>query len=487
MAVVQDNPTETTNTPAKAESLTDILEMQRAAFLRDGAPSLEHRKSALEKLHRLMIEYKQDLLEAISSDFGNRSHHESLMAEVFITVNAIKHCKAKVGKWMKPKRAPIAFQFKGLDGLAKGKVHYQPLGVVGIISPWNYPLQLAIVPIAQALAAGNRVMLKPSELTPNTSELLAKVLGENFSQEEVAVVTGGPEVGAEFSGLPFDHLFYTGSTKIGRLVMQAAAKNLVPVTLELGGKSPCIVGTEANLDRAVPAITGGKLLNAGQTCVAPDYTFVPKAKQELFVEGFQKQAEAMYPTFGDNVQYTSIVSDGHYERIQHLLGDARAKGARIVEVNPHNEDLSSGRKIPPTLVLDVTEDMDIMHEEIFGPVMPIMSYDKIEDAVQYVNDHERPLALYYFGDDGSERDSVIGKTTSGGVCVNDTLFHLAQEELPFGGVGPSGIGSYHGERGFQTFSHEKSVFYQSRFNTTGLFRAPYGKVFDRVIGLLIGK
>ena len=483
MAVVQEKKTETANAPAKAESLKDILEMQRAAFLREGAPSLTHRKSALEKLRRLMLEYKQDLIEAISSDFGNRSHHESLMAEVFITLNSIKHCKAKVGKWMKPKRAPIAFQFKP----GRGKIHYQPLGVVGIISPWNYPLQLAIVPIAQALAAGNRVMLKPSELTPATSALLAKMLGESFSQEEVAVITGGPEVGAEFSGLPFDHLFYTGSTKIGRLVMQAAAKNLVPVTLELGGKSPCIVGTEANLDRSVPAITGGKLLNAGQTCVAPDYTLVPKAKQEAFIEGFQKQAASMYPTFSDNQQYTSIVSDGHYERIQHLLGDARAKGARIIEVNPHNEDLSSARKIPPTLVLDVTEDMAIMREEIFGPVMPVMSYDNIDDALKYINDHERPLALYYFGDDSAERDRVINNTTSGGVCVNDTLFHLAQEELPFGGVGPSGIGSYHGLRGFQTFSHEKSVFYQSRFNSTGLFRAPYGKVFETMIKILIGK
>lgn len=482
MAVVEENANET-KAPEAASGPMDILELQRTAFLREGAPSLEHRKEAIQKLLRLMLKHKQDFVEAISEDFGNRSHHESLMAEVFITINSIKHCKAKVGKWMKPKKAPIAMQFKP----GRGKIHYQPLGVVGVISPWNYPLQLAIVPIVQALAAGNRVMLKPSELTPATSALLAKTLGENFDQDEVAVITGGPDVGAEFSGLPFDHLFYTGSTKIGRLVMQAAAKNLVPVTLELGGKSPCIVGEDCNLDRAVPAITGGKLLNAGQTCVAPDYSLVPKSKLNEFIAGFEKQATKMYPSIAENNQFTSIVSDGHYERIQHLLGDAQAKGARIVEVNPKNEDVASKRKIPPTLVLDVTEDMAIMHEEIFGPVMPVMSYDSVDEAIQYVNDHERPLALYYFGDDVAGRDKVINSTTSGGVCVNDTLFHLAQEELPFGGVGPSGIGSYHGIRGFQTFSHEKSVFYQSRFNSTGMFRAPYGKLFDTVIKILIGK
>lgn len=482
MAVVEEKTVEA-SAEAGQPDLSAILEHQRAAFLRDGAPDVAHRRAALDKLHRLMINYKQDIVEAISKDFGNRSHHESLMAEVFITINAIKHCKAKVAKWMKPKSAPISWQFKP----GRGKIHYQPLGIVGIISPWNYPLQLAIVPIAQALAAGNRVMLKPSELTPATSALLAKMMAESFSAEEVTVVTGGADVGAKFSGLPFDHLFYTGSTKIGRLVMQAAAKNLVPVTLELGGKSPCIVGENCNLDRAVPSITSGKLLNAGQTCVAPDYTFVPKSKVDAFVDGFQKQAEKMYPTVASNNQYTSIVSDGHYERIQHLLGDARAKGARIVEFNPDGDATASARKIPPTLVLDVTDEMAIMHEEIFGPVMPVMTYETVDEAVKYVNDHERPLALYYFGDDATERDGVLKKTTSGGVCVNDTLFHLAQEELPFGGVGPSGIGSYHGRRGFERLSHEKSVFYQSRFTSSGLLRAPYGKLFETMVNTLIGK
>ena len=456
---------------------------QREAFLRDGAPSLAHRLEALDKIQRLLVNYKNDIVEAISQDFGNRSSHETLMAEIFISITSIKHNKKHLSKWMKPRSVPIAMDFKP----GKGKVHYQPLGVVGIISPWNYPLQLAIVPVVQALAAGNRIMLKPSELTPNTSDLLKKMLSESFSEEEVAVIIGGPEVGAGFSGLPFDHLFYTGSTKVGRLVMQAAAKNLVPVTLELGGKSPCVIGTDCDLKRALPSITSGKLLNAGQTCVAPDYALVPKDKLDDFVSGFKEQAQKLYPTMADNQQYTSIVSDGHFERINALVEDARAKGAEIIEVSPKDEDLAASRKIPPTLVLNVTEDMAIMSEEIFGPVMPVMTYSDSKEAVRYINEHPRPLALYYFGEDGAKRDDVILKTTAGGVCVNETLFHLAQEELPFGGVGPSGSGSYHGLEGFKTFSHEKSVFYQAKLNSTGLFRAPYGKIFETIVNFKIGK
>ena len=482
MALVE--PAQTPEVSGQApDDLQSILEKQRAAFAREGAPSLTHRLSAMEKIHRILIDYKEEWQTAISEDFGNRSHHETLMAEIFITINSVKHTRSKLAKWMKPKKAPIAMQFKP----GRGKVYHQPLGVVGIISPWNYPLQLALVPIIQALSAGNRVMLKPSELTPATSELLRKSLTENFSQEEVAVITGGPEVGAEFSGLAFDHLFYTGSTNVGRLVMQAAAKNLVPVTLELGGKSPAIVGKDCNLGKAVPSITSGKLLNAGQTCVAPDYVLVHEDVRDDFVARVEKSAGKIYPKLGDNEQYTSIVSDGHYTRINALLEDAEAKGAKIVRVNPKDESLEGGRKIAPTLVLDVTEDMTIMHEEIFGPVMPVVTYSEEEDAIAYVNAHPRPLALYYFGNNAEKRDAVIENTTSGGMCVNETLFHLAQEELPFGGVGPSGTGAYHGYVGFRTFSHEKSVFYQAKLNSTGLFRAPYGKLFEFMVNLLIGK
>lgn len=482
MALVEEQKN-SKDAPESPPDLQGIFDKQRAAFCREGAPSLAHRLSAIDKIHRIMVDNKEAWQEAISQDFGNRSHHETLMAEIFITINSIKHARAKLKKWMKPKKAPISWQFKP----GTGKIFYQPLGVVGIISPWNYPLQLAIVPVVQALSAGNRVMLKPSELTPVTSALLAKTLSNNFSQEEVAVITGGPEVGAEFSGLPYDHLFYTGSTNVGRLVMQAAAKNLVPVTLELGGKSPVIVGQDCDLGKAVPSIMGGKLLNAGQTCVAPDYALVHESKLDDFVASIEKCVPKIYPTLAENEQYTSIVSDGHFDRINALLADATAKGAKMVVMNPKDEDLSGTRKIAPTLVLDVTEDMSIMQEEIFGPVMPVMTYKDEQDAIAYVNEHPRPLALYYFGNNAEKRDEVLTKTTSGGACVNETLFHLAQEELPFGGVGPSGIGSYHGFAGFKTFSHEKGVFYQSKFNSTGLFRAPYGKVFEFMVNFLIGK
>lgn len=469
--------------PPSNEDLTSVLAKQREAFRREGHPSYAQRMEAIEKVHRQLLTHQDALLDAISSDYGNRSRHETLMAEIFITVNSIKHTKKHLRSWMRPRKAPISWQFKP----GKGRVYFQPKGVAGIISPWNYPLQLAIVPLVQALSAGNRVMIKPSELTPTTSALMGTMLAEVFDPEEVAVINGGPEVGEAFSKLPFDHLFYTGSTKVGRLIMKAAAENLTPVTLELGGKSPCIVGPETKLKKAVPSIASGKLLNAGQTCVAPDYTFVPKAKEEEFVQAFKKQSEKMYKKLGENDQYTSIISDAHYDRIQRLIEDARENGARVIEFNPMAEDLKDYRKIPPTLVLDVTEDMDIMHEEIFGPVMPIKTYEDLEEAVAYINEHPRPLALYYYGNDSKRVDDVIDHTISGGACINDTLFHLAQEELPFGGIGPSGMGNYHGFAGFKTFSHEKSVFYQSRFASNWLFRAPYGWLFNKMVNALIGK
>ena len=483
MALVQEHRTFETDAPKPTPDLHTILDLQRHAFHRDGATSLEHRLAALDKIRRILLDNQDAWAEAISADFGNRSKHETLLAEIFTSVTSVKHCRKHLAGWMKPKKAPIALEFKP----GRGKVFYQPRGVAGIISPWNYPLQLAIIPLVQALAAGNRVMLKPSELTPNTSELLKKTLGENFSEDEVAVITGGSDVGATFSTLPFDHLFYTGSTNVGRMVMQAAARNLTPVTLELGGKSPIIIGESCNLGKAMGSIAGGKLLNAGQTCVAPDYAFVPESQRDAFVKAFEKAAARFYPTLADNDQYTSIVNDRHYQRVRGLIDDAKAKGATVLEFNPKNEDLAARRKIAPTLVLGATDDMKIMNEEIFGPVMPILTYKSEDEAIAYVNAHPRPLALYYFGDNTEASGKIIAQTISGGICVNDTLFHIVQEELPFGGVGPSGIGSYHGLAGFKTFSHEKSVFFQSKLNGAWMFRAPYGKLFNAVIKKLIGK
>ncbi len=484
MALVQEQITpQSSPAPQSAPDMHDILDRQRAAFLAEGPTSLEHRLEALDKIKRILINHKDAWADAISADFGNRARQETLLAEVFTSVMSVKHTRKHLRKWMKPRRAPIAKEFKP----ASGKIHFQPLGVVGIISPWNYPLQLAIIPVLQALSAGNRVMLKPSELTPRTSDLLKNTIAEYFSEDEVAVFTGGTDVGATFSTLTFDHLFYTGSTNVGRLVMQAAARNLTPVTLELGGKSPVIVGADCEIAKAIPSIASGKLLNAGQTCVAPDYTFVPEAKREDFVNAFQAAAEKYYPSLADNEDYTSIVSDRHFARIQALIEDARDKGARVIEFNPKNEDLSGTRKIAPTLVLDATDDMKIMHEEIFGPVMPVLTYKSEDETIEYVNGHPRPLALYYFGDNAEARDKVLSRTTSGGVAVNETLFHVAQEELPFGGIGPSGTGAYHGYAGFKTFSHQKSVFYQSKLNGNFLFRPPYGRLFNTVVKLLIGK
>jgi coniferyl-aldehyde dehydrogenase len=359
------------------------------------------------------------------------------------------------------------------------------LGVVGIISPWNYPFQLSIMPLIAALAAGDRVMLKPSELTPRTSELIAEFLAGLFPSEQVATVLGGAEIGAAFSRLPFDHLFYTGSTAVGRLVMLAAAETLTPVTLELGGKSPCIVGEDAALPAAVESILYGKLLNAGQTCIAPDYVLLPEAQREAFVTEAQRAVKKFYPRLAANPDYTSIVNDRHYQRLRRHLDEARAKGTRIVELNPAEEPLEGGRKLAPTLVIEPGEDLALMREEIFGPVLPVKTYRSLDEAIDYVNRHPRPLALYYFGDDAEKRDRVLARTISGGASVNETLMHVAVENLPFGGVGPSGIGAYHGEAGFQTFSHRKGVFLQSRWNGAFLLRPPFGRLTNIVLKLLL--
>ncbi|HVN64947.1 MAG TPA: coniferyl aldehyde dehydrogenase, partial [Candidatus Binataceae bacterium] len=385
-------------------------------------------------------------------------------------------------RWMKPKRVMVSPEL--LPGSAR--ILYQPVGVAGIISPWNYPFQLAVLPLMAAIAAGNRVMLKPSELTPNTSALLAEMLAAIFPADQVAVVQGGPAVGEAFSHLPFDHLFYTGSTAVGRNVMRAAAENLTPVTLELGGKSPCIVGEDAVLATAVDSIVFGKLMNAGQTCVAPDYVMIPKTRRDEFVRQVEATVRKFYPKLEQNPDYTSIVNERHYRRLSGYLDEAKAKGASVIEINPAKEAMPPNtRKIAPTVVLDPGDDLALMRDEIFGPILPVKTYERLDDAIEYINNRPRPLALYYFGTDTKQRDEVLSRTTSGGASVNETLMHLAVEGLPFGGIGASGIGAYHGEYGFQTFSHRKSVFLQSRFNTAWMLRPPFGKLADVMLKFLI--
>ena len=467
------------NLPAAA--LSELLLRQRSAFAAEMNPPLDVRQDRLARLAAMGEKHASNIVEAISADFGHRSPHETQMAELILVGSAIRHAERHLKGWMKTRRVTTAMHYLP----ASNRLMRQPLGVVGIVAPWNYPYQLSIAPAVAAIAAGNRVMVKPSELTPRFSELLARMVKEVFAEEELAVVTGDAETGKAFTELPFDHLFFTGSTAVGKMVAQAAARNLTPVTLELGGKSPAILDASCDLASAAPRLAFGKLLNAGQTCIAPDYAFVPGERIDSFVESMQRAVAAMYPRLVDNPDYTSIVSERHFARLQGLLQDARAKGARVLAINPAGETFAAtSRKLPPTLVLGATPEMQLMQEEIFGPILPVLPYAHLEEAIAYINRHDRPLALYWFGSDSANRDKVLNQTISGGVTVNDCIWHIAQEDQPFGGVGASGSGAYHGEWGFRTFSKEKPVFTQSRLNGMFLMYPPYGKTIERMLALL---
>jgi coniferyl-aldehyde dehydrogenase len=398
-------------------------------------------------------------------------------------VEGINYLHRKVPRWVRPERRRVGLLFLP----AANRVLYQPLGVVGIISPWNYPVALALMPLATALAAGNRAMIKPSELTPETSALMKSVLGKIFAEDQVAVVTGDTRVGIEFSSLPFDHLLFTGSTPVGRSVMRAASDNLVPVTLELGGKSPVIVERGSSLTTAARRVAYGKLANGGQTCIAPDYVLVAEQEVGDFVEAYEKEVAKLYPDIASNPDYTSIVNDRHYARLTSLLDDARSKGARVIEIGGPAEPSSRthARTMVPTVMLNVTDEMNVMRDEIFGPILPIVSYRDLEGAVAYVNSRPRPLALYFFGPNGPGRRMVLERTTSGGVSINETNLHYAQDDVPFGGVGPSGMGAYHGHEGFKALSHAKGVFEQATLNLTDVVRPPFGKLVEYVVSFMM--
>jgi coniferyl-aldehyde dehydrogenase len=362
----------------------------------------------------------------------------------------------------------------------RSRVEYQPLGVVGILSPWNFPVNLTFGPLAEVLAAGNRSIIKPSEFTPSVSEVMAELVKDAWDEKEVAIFTGGPEVGAAFTSLPFDHMIFTGATSIARHVMAAAAKNLVPVTLELGGKSPVLISRSADIKSTVSRIMMGKTMNAGQICLAPDYLMVPEEKLDEVISEARNAVAEMFPKLLDNPEYTSVVNDRHFQRLQANLEDARSKGAEVIELNPAGEDFAAQQgtqKIPPTLIKNPTEDMRVLEEEIFGPLLPIKTYKDFNETIDYVNSKPRPLGLYYFGEDANEERQVLDRTTSGGVCLNDVIMHIMQEDLPFGGVGPAGMGSYHGYDGFKTFSHAKGIYKQPKFDIAGLagMRPPYNK------------
>ncbi|MBI1364988.1 MAG: aldehyde dehydrogenase family protein [Alphaproteobacteria bacterium] len=445
-----------------------LFALQRQAFLKDPYPSREARLSRLDALLRLLDRYENDIVKAISADFGSRASEESLIAEVIGSISTARFAKKNLARWMRPRKVPTPLHLAP----ARSRLEPQPLGVVGIVSPWNYPVQLALGPAAAAFAAGNRILIKPSELTPRTSDLLKKMISEEFDESVAAVIVGGPETGAAFAAVPFDHLIFTGSTTVGRKVAEAAARNLTPVTLELGGKSPVILDPSADLARAGRSIAYGKMLNAGQTCIAPDYILAPKDSRDAAVDAIAAAARDLYPEIDTTADYTSIVSDRHFERLKAMVEEARAAGARIVEVGSSNA-LHPQRKMPLTIVVEPPPELRMMKEEIFGPILPVLSVASTDEAIEHVNSGDRPLALYWFGEDVSARDKVLMRTVSGGVTVNDTLMHFAQERLPFGGVGQSGMGAYHGDKGFETFSHMKPVFYQSKMSGGKVLQPPF--------------
>lgn len=460
---------------APASGMNALLAKQKAAHLRDGIPSVQKRIEWLDKSIDLLATHGAALNDAMAADFGHRSKDQSNLTDIAGSIGALKHAKAHVAKWVKPEKRKVEFPL-GMLG-SKAELQFQPKGVIGVISPWNFPVNLTFTPLAGVFAAGNRCMIKPSEFTEATSELMKTLIAKYYSPEECVVVTGGPDVGAEFTKLAFDHILFTGATSVAKHVMRAAADNLVPLTLELGGKSPVILGRSADLQKAANRIMAGKTLNAGQICLAPDYAFVPKEKTQDFVMAATKAVETMYASgLKDNDDYTSIINQRHYDRINGYVEDARAKGAQVIELNPKGENFSQQphHKIAPTIIVDPTDDMKVMQDEIFGPILPIKSYGDAKDAVAYINAHERPLGLYYFGEDEGEKSFVLNNTTSGGVTVNDVIFHVAQEELPFGGIGPSGMGSYHGREGFLEFSHKKAIYTQTKSELLAMMRPPYG-------------
>jgi coniferyl-aldehyde dehydrogenase len=430
----------------------------------------------------------EEFARAMSRDFGHRSHEQSMMTDIVPSISAVKYCLKNMDKWARTEKRKPLFPL-GLLG-AKAELRYEPKGVIGVVSPWNFPVGLTIGPMAQAFAAGNRVMVKPSEFTEDTSELMKSVFAKYFAEEELAVITGGPDVGQQFCSLPFDHLLFTGATAVGKHVLHAAADNLVPVTLELGGKSPTILGRSANIERAGERIAMGKMMNAGQICLAPDYMLVPEDMEDRAIGAVVGAVGKMYPKLLNNDDYTSVVNARHHGRLQGLIDDAKAKGAEAIEVNPGNEDFSSsnGHKMPLTILRNVDDDMKVMQDEIFGPVLPVKTYRGIDEAIDYINRKDRPLGLYYFGEDTAERERVLTRTISGGVTINDVIFHVSVDDLPFGGIGPSGMGSYHGPEGFKTFSHARSVYTQPKIDVAGLagLKPPFGKATQKTLARELG-
>jgi len=462
-------------------SATASFEKMRDLVRADNTTSLSDRIKYLKALRKAVMDNIEALKKVMDEDFDGRSPHETQMADIMPTITTIDYSIKNLRKWLKGEKKPTQIQFLP----AKNRVEFHPKGVILIISPWNYPVSLSLLPMASAIAAGNRVILKPSECTPRTSELMVQIVKSALPSDRVQVFTGGAELSASLTSLNFDHIVFTGSTRVGRMVMQSAANNLTPVTLELGGKSPAIVHDEYDLEMAASRIARGKLFNAGQTCIAPDYVMIPANKTDEFVTLFKKAARRLYPKFVGNADYSSIVNQPQFERLNALLDDAQKKGARIISLDEKNQRSSGNRKLHPHLVLDITDDMQIAEDEIFGPILIVVPYDNIEEASAYINQRPHPLSLYYFDNNKQRIQDFLSKTISGGAVVNDTILQFVQESLPFGGVGNSGMGVCHGYEGFKELSHAKSVFYQSKINGGSTIYPPYGKLLERILGILV--
>ena len=467
------------NAAHTAATLSATLDALRAAW-RKQRPDRAQRLADLERLAAAIKAKREAILEAINADFGRRAAVETLAADVMVTLEEIKHVRKHLKGWMKPKRAPVNALFLP----ARGEIRYLPLGVVGIVAPWNYPFQLAIIPLVDAIAAGNHVMIKPSEFTPRTSALIRELCAEVFPADRVAVIEGDAQVGAAFTALPFDHLLFTGSTAVGRKVMAAAAPNLVPVTLELGGKSPALIAPDFDINHAAERIATGKLFNAGQTCVAPDYVLVPEARKDEFISAYLAAVAKRHPQLAGNADVTCVINPKQSQRLREWLDDAKQRGVQVRQHAPDDGQQAPGEIIPPTVLIDPPDDARVMQEEIFGPLLPVKGYRTHDDAVAYILGRDRPLAFYPFDRDRERLERTLDAVVAGSVCVNDTLIQFGQHELPIGGVGASGMGHYHGHQGFLTFSKAMPVMRQARVNGMGLFDPPYSNLIKRVLDFL---
>ena len=464
------------------ETMLSKLSILKEPFLENFNPNINDRIDRIKRIQELVEDNIDAFHKSLREDFGSRHEQLSLMADTMPVINNAKHALKNIKKWVKQDNRKPNFPL-GLLG-SKAYVQFQPFGVVGIISPWNFPLTLSIAPLIEIFAAGNNAMIKLSEFVPATSELTEKLINKYFTEKEVVIINGGPQTSQSFAGLPFDHLLFTGSTNVAKKVASEAASNLVPMTLELGGKSPAIVSSNAKMKKSVDKIMMGKLLNAGQICVSPDYVFVQEDQTEEFVQHAKDHVTENYPTIKNNPDYTSIIHLNHFERLNELVQDAKSKGATVIEINPAQEDFSQQEhhKIVPTLILNPTDDMKVMQEEIFGPLMPVKTYKDFNETVNFINKNPKALALYYFGDDKTEMNNVLDNTSSGQAVMNDVLFQFSMHDLPFGGVGPSGMGAYHGYDGFKNFSHKRSVLKGQNILDAGkMITAPFTESTEKNI------